>query len=1313
MKTRFHLLHHALLAAIMSACVTAFGQYRELPDNIQTANCTFAPEATQWGIMEDWSSTEAVSTLVIPLVGDINNDGVPEIVCFAPSGSDFYNVNTVQVFNSQTHAIIYTFTLPGNVSTVDAAPYGMVKLHSGHVLFAVCTQNNTMYGYDLTSHGTTPLWSVATGFPAPNVGFVDFNGDSYPEIYVGNKIFDAETGTLLVTNASVSNFGGSYAHTASHKLPSPCVANLTGDSRPELVLGNEVYEITITNRTGTAGNSMTLSASITPPSGIAVDGHPQVVDFNLDGYLDVFISNKNTSGGEMGMYVWDVHNNTVLGSITVAQTGTGKSIPLVADIDNDNNIEVVIQSHVSGNKVQAYKFNRNTNTFSLLWDKAVDEDSYSNGATTFDFNNDGEMEVLLSDQSTIKILEGSTGALLTQLSFGECTVMQYPIIADVDADGSAEIAICGQFGAGHTNSGHLVVFHSSTVPWASARKVWNQYMYNVTNVNENLSVMQTLYNNATPFTDPQGNIRRPFNNFLQQATTIDQYGRPFYAVPDVVAVSASVDHSGDEVIIMFNYTNQGDNILNRPYYITVFANHFGGTVLHTETVNEPLRPGMSEVKDLHLSSSQLCNMQGLNNLVIVVNCNGGGIAQNGNLQPECDITNNTVTIPYTGHSSSNDIYETSCTEFVWNGQTYTQSGNYTQSFTNIFGCDSTVTLHLTINDAVYFEWSHQTCDSYSWNGVSYNHSGDYSQTFDTPEGCDSIVTLHLTIFPSYHTDWSHEVCGSYVWNGITYSQSGDYTQNMVTIHGCDSIVTLHLTINEGYHTEWSHQACENFTWNGQTYYVTGDYTQQFTSIQGCDSIVTLHLTIDDIIETEWSDHSCISYTWNDETYYVTGDYTQQFTSIQGCDSIVTLHLTIDDAIETDWSYQSCESYTWNDETYYETGDYTQQFTSIQGCDSIVTLHLTIADVIHTEWEHQSCTPFVWNGQTYYETGDYEQTFTSTQGCDSISMLHFTLNDAFETEWEQQACEYYTWNGQTYYHSGDYTQQFTSLQGCDSIVTLHLTISDIITTEWNAQACANFTWNGQVYEEAGDYTQTFVSQQGCDSIATLHLTLTGQYEIEVDTAHCGSYWINELEFAESGDYDVMLESVDGCDSLVHLHLTVRPTTDAIGAIFGEQHVYVATNFVSGRYRYSIDTVENAYRYEWEIVGPEWRIVSQEGPSCVLQVLTPGVGKLIARAWNDCGYSERELEIQAGFFDVDDQQLVVVSLYPNPTEGKAYVEAEAMEKVRLFSPLGQLLQEIDVQGVDRVELNLRGYAAGLYSVEVLTPYGIANLKLNLVR
>jgi len=57
-----------------------------------------------------------------------------------------------------------------------------------------------------------------------------------------------------------------------------------------------------------------------------------------------------------------------------------------------------------------------------------------------------------------------------------------------------------------------------------------------------------------------------------------------------------------------------------------------------------------------------------------------------------------------------------------------------------------VTLHLTIYPTEESEFSIVTDDScYSWNSQTYCTSGDYTQTFLTINGCDSVVTLHLTI----------------------------------------------------------------------------------------------------------------------------------------------------------------------------------------------------------------------------------------------------------------------------------------------------------------------------------------------------------------------------------------------------------------------------------------------------------------------------------------------------------------------------------------------------------------------------------------
>ncbi len=92
----------------------------------------------------------------------------------------------------------------------------------------------------------------------------------------------------------------------------------------------------------------------------------------------------------------------------------------------------------------------------------------------------------------------------------------------------------------------------------------------------------------------------------------------------------------------------------------------------------------------------------------------------------------------------------------------------------------------------------EACDSYTWNNETYTQSGDYTQTLANAAGCDSVVTLHLTIFNDETSDFTivtEDSC--YTWNGTEYCASGDYTQTFQTVHGCDSVVTLHLTITVG------------------------------------------------------------------------------------------------------------------------------------------------------------------------------------------------------------------------------------------------------------------------------------------------------------------------------------------------------------------------------------------------------------------------------------------------------------------------------------------------------------------------------------
>jgi hypothetical protein len=70
----------------------------------------------------------------------------------------------------------------------------------------------------------------------------------------------------------------------------------------------------------------------------------------------------------------------------------------------------------------------------------------------------------------------------------------------------------------------------------------------------------------------------------------------------------------------------------------------------------------------------------------------------------------------------------------------------------------------------------------------------FNNTFQTNSGCDSIVTLDLSIYPIEAIVIDTSVIDVFTWNGTEYNSSGTYTQFFSSVFGCDSSVTINLTI---------------------------------------------------------------------------------------------------------------------------------------------------------------------------------------------------------------------------------------------------------------------------------------------------------------------------------------------------------------------------------------------------------------------------------------------------------------------------------------------------------------------------------------
>jgi hypothetical protein len=511
---------------------------------------------------------------------------------------------------------------------------------------------------------------------------------------------------------------------------------------------------------------------------------------------------------------------------------------------------------------------------------------------------------------------------------------------------------------------------------------------------------------------------------------------------------------------------------------------------------------------------------------------------------------------------------TACDSYFWSadGGTYSSTGVYTTTLTNVNGCDSTVTLNLTINNQTSGPESITACDSYFWSadGGTYSSSGVYTTTLTNANGCDSIVTLNLTINNQTSGSESITACDSYFWSadGGTYSSSGIYTTTLTNVNGCDSTVTLNLTINNQTSGSETITACDSYFWSadGGTYSSSGVYTTTLTNANGCDSIVTLNLTINNPTSGSESITACDSYFWSADggTYSSTGVYTTTLTNANGCDSTVTLNLTINNQTSGSESITACDSYFWSADgiTYNSSGIFTTTLTNANGCDSIVTLNLTINNQTSGSETITACDSYFWSadGGTYSSSGIYTTTLTNSNGCDSTVTLNLTINNPTSGSETITACDSYFWSadGGTYSSSGVYTTTLTNANGCDSTVTLNLTINNATSGSETITACDSYFWSidGLTYNSSGIYTTTLTNANGCDSIVTLNLTINNEINTNLNVTACGQYVLNNETYTSSGIYFQTLNSVFGCDSIITLDLVILPTPEIVANQFVE-------------------------------------------------------------------------------------------------------------------------------------------------------------------
>ena len=534
--------------------------------------------------------------------------------------------------------------------------------------------------------------------------------------------------------------------------------------------------------------------------------------------------------------------------------------------------------------------------------------------------------------------------------------------------------------------------------------------------------------------------------------------------------------------------------------------------------------------------------------------------------------------------------------YTWNGITFNAPGTKFVTLQTVNGCDSVVTMILSVSDAYEVTVTRTVCASelpIVWNGKTFTGAGTQIAELEAGNGCDSIVTMVLTVNTPVNTATTAESCGSYTWtdgDGLIYTESGTHYYEHPDAHGCTQVDTLYLTIYTPTNTAITEAVCGSYTWtggNGVTYTESGTYYYEHQDAHNCTQVDTLYLTIYTPTNTAITETACGSYTWtagDGVTYTESGTHYFEHPDAHGCTQVDTLYLTINNPVNTVTTEESCGNYTWaaNGQTYYASGEYTYSHQDANGCTQVDTLRLTILQGSSAVVANTICAselPYEWNGVTFTAAGMQTATIEAANGCDSVITMVLMVNTPVNTESSAAACESYTWaaNGVTYYESGEYTYAHPDINGCTQVDTLHLTIYTPEHTAITVAECGSYSWTGGTgitYTESGEYTYAHTDAHGCTQVDTLHLTIYTPEHTAITVAECGSYsWTGGtgITYTESGTYYYAHQDAHGCTQVDTLYLTIHnPVAEVVEASACGSYTWAAngqTYAVSGEYTYA--------------------------------------------------------------------------------------------------------------------------------------------------
>lgn len=428
-----------------------------------------------------------------------------------------------------------------------------------------------------------------------NPAISDMDGDGKPEIIIGKAIL-SNKGALLTTGPS--GMGGVNSNNVG---TTSFAVDLDGDGVQEVITGNSAFH---------------KDGSVLWNNG-DLDGYVAVGNFDGDAKGEVVVSNAGN------VRLLD-HNGKQICTAPIpgASAAYYGGPATVADFDGDGEPEFAL---AAGSRYSVFKKN-----CSVLWQAQTQDASSGNtGSSVFDFEGDGAAEAVYGDETRLWVFSGVDGSVkLESTDHTNATWLEYPVVADVDGDGHAEIVVPNtyNFGGGAQYTG-ITVIGDAADSWRSGRRIWNQHAYHITNINDDGSIPKAEAQNWLTY-----------NNFRSGDIGAGSEG---YSAPDLVPVVDAVcsDECRDgRLYLWVSLGNAGFDDVTASFDLEVIGVQSDGTEvsLDSAVVSDPV-PAASTTEAIKIVLKNVPS--GLKSIRVSVD--GGDNASKDSVD-ECVEDNNTV-----------------------------------------------------------------------------------------------------------------------------------------------------------------------------------------------------------------------------------------------------------------------------------------------------------------------------------------------------------------------------------------------------------------------------------------------------------------------------------------------------------------------------------------------------------------------------------------------------------------------------------------------------------------------------------------------